>query len=334
MGDKAMKLFLRYSGYAAVISIFVVFNFIILNSLRQDKTVEGPIKPKIVLISHVYSNPYWQYVKAGAEMAAKERGAVVEYQGPDSASAEEGIKLINMAYAARASGIIAYVQDEDKYNPIINKVIQGDVPLVTIDSDAEKSKRLAYVGTDNVNAGKVGAKELINQVGIDGHIGIIMGGKNVKNQIERVEGFKEYIKTNSKLSITDIESSDSYLLEAELAAERIISNDKDIKALFCTSALDGVGAAKAVSKLGLSGKVKIICFDDLPETIEAIKNGIITSVVVQRPYLMGYNAVNIIMDNIQGKETKGTFLTDVFILKKDNLREYEKEQGGFNGEAK
>lgn len=329
-----MKRFLRFAAYISIILVFLVFNYLLLNNLIENKPAEGPIKPKIVLISHVYSNPYWQYVKAGAEKAAKERNAVIEYQGPDSASAEEGIKLINMAYAAKASGIIAYVQEEDKYKPIINKVVQGGVPVVTVDSDAEESKRLAYVGTDNITAGSVGAKELISQVGQDGEIGIIMGGKGVKNQIERVDGFKDYINSNSKLTVADIESSDSYLLEAELAAEKIIINHCSVKALFCTSALDGVGAAQAVTKLGYSGKVKIICFDDLPETIDGIKKGVITASIVQRPYMMGYRAVNIIMDNIEGKKTRGIFLTDVSVLRKNNLQEYEKEQGEYNSESK
>jgi ribose transport system substrate-binding protein len=191
-----------------------------LSSLREEKTPESDIKPKIVLISHVYSNPYWQSIRLGAEKADKERNAVVEYQGPDSASSEEGIKFINMAYAARVSGIITYVQDGEKYKPVIDKVVKGGVPLVTVDSDSENSKRLCYVGTDNIMAGSIAARELISKIGMEGKVAVIVGGKNVKNQIERVEGFKDYINKNSKLSIEAVESSDSYLLEAELAAKK------------------------------------------------------------------------------------------------------------------
>jgi ribose transport system substrate-binding protein len=328
-----MKRFLKYFLYITAVFIFIGFNFTLVNGLREEKPVQEPIKPKLVLISHVYSNPYWQYIKAGAERAARERNAIVEFQGPDSASVDEGIKLINMAYAAKASGIIAYVQDEERYKPVINKVIDGDIPLVTVDSDAEKSKRLAYVGTDNIEAGRAGAKELIAQVGTEGKVAIIMGGKNVKNQIERVEGFKDYLSKNSKLTIEAIESSDSYLLEAELAAKKAMIDNWDIKAIFCTSALDGVGAAKAVSKLNMAGKVKIVCFDDLPETLEDIKKGVITSTIVQKPNLMGYKAVNIIMDIIEGKQTKGIFLTDVLVVRKDNVERYEIEQGEYTSET-
>lgn len=327
-----MKTLLRYIKYGTIVLFFIVFNFILFDSLKSEKIVEGQIKPKIVLISHVYSNPYWQYIKLGAEQAAKERNAIIDFQGPDTANIDEGIKFINMAYAAKVSGIIAYVQDENQYKPIINRVVQGGVPIVTVDSDAENSNRLAYVGTDNVVAGTMAAKEMIDQIGKDGKVGIIMGGRTVKNQVERVNGFKSYIDKNSKIVISDIESSDSYLLEAELAAKNILINNWDVKALLCTSALDGEGAAKAITGLGMEEKVKIICFDDLPETLDYIQSGIITSTIVQKPYIMGYKAVNIIMDNIEGKETKGVFLTDVVVVRKENVEQFIKEQGNYTNE--
>ena len=316
-----MKNMLRYFRYIFIILVFIIFNCMLLFSLREDKVVKGELKPKIVLISHVKSNPYWQYVKAGAEDAAKKRNAIIDYQGPDSPSVDEGIKYIKMAYSAKVSGIITFVQDEVKYNTAINNAADIQMPIVTIDGDADKSKRYAYVGTDNNYAGVVGAEEMIGQVGTEGKIGIIMGGKSVKNQVERVNGFEDYIHKNSSLDIVEIESSDAYLLEAELAAKKIIMNNYDIKALFCTSALDGEGAAKAVINMNLAGKIKIVCFDNLDETKGYLEDGTITSIILQQPYDMGYKAVNIIMDNLEGKETKGIFLTDIKVIRKDNLQE-------------
>lgn len=308
--------------YLIFISIFFVFIFKVQDILKEEESYQEEIKNKVVLISHVYSNPYWQDIKAGAECAAKENGVIVEFQGPDYASAEEGIRLINMAYAANVNGIITYIQDENSYNSVINKVVDADIPLVTIDSDAEKSKRLAYVGTDNVHAGKVGAKEMIKHIGVTGDIGIIMGGKEVKNQVERVAGFTSYINENSNLKITNIESSDSYLLQAELAAKKILTDNVDIKAIFCTSAQDGIGAAKVIKSMGLIDEVKIISFDALPETIQLIQEGIISATIAQNPYVMGYEAVKSILNIIEGKRVKEIQLIDVLIINNENIDEY------------
>lgn len=322
-----MRRYLRYLGFILVATTFIAFNVILLENLTVRNEKSTQMKPKIVLISHDGSNPYWQSVRLGAEKAARERNAIVEFEGPDTPSISEGIKLINMAYAAKVSGIITYVQDEDKYKPVIDKAIKGDIPVVTVDSDAENSNRIAYVGTDNAAAGIVCAKEMIKSIGTTGDIGIIMGGKTVKNQVERVNGFTDYIKKHSNIQIKEIESSDSYLLEAELSAKKILKHNHNIKALFCVSSMDGHGAVKAVNGLGLVGKIKIISFDDLTETLNDIRDGFIAATIVQEPFTMGYKAVNIIMDNIAGKHTNGVFLTNVQVVNEDNLDEYRTKQG-------
>lgn len=308
--------------YAIFISFFLIFIVMVQAILKEEENYVEEIKNKIVLISHVYSNPYWQGVREGAEVAAKERGVIVEFQGPDYASVEEGIRLINMAYAANVSGIITYIQDGESYNSVINKIVDSGIPIVTIDSDAEKSKRLSYVGTDNVNAGKVGAKEIIKEIGLEGDIGIIIGGKQVKNQVERMEGFTSYINENSNLKITNIESSDSYLLQAELVAKKILTDNSNIRAIFCTSSQDGIGAAKVIKSMGLVGKVKIVAFDALPETLALIKEGIISSTIAQNPYAMGWEAVNTVLSIIEGEEVKEFKLIDVLIINDENIDEF------------
>ena len=318
-----MKNVLKSAKYLVFISIFFALLLGVQDILKEKENYDEELKNKVVLISHVYSNPYWQDIKNGAEEAAKDKNIIVEFQGPDYASVEEGIRLIKMAYASNVSGIITYVQDSSSYNSIINKIIDDNIPLITIDSDAEESKRLAYIGTDNVNAGKVGAKEMIRQVGNTGDIGIILGGAEVKNQIERVKGFKSYIEENSNLKITNTESSDSYLLQAELATKKILTDNVDIKALFCTSAQDGIGAAKAIKSMNLIGKVKIICFDALPETLDFIEEGVISATIAQNPYVMGQEAVNTIVNIIKGNKVQELQLIDVLVINDNNLAEYK-----------
>lgn len=313
-----------------LIMFFLGSSSFLLYLLNNNKTIKEPIKPKIVLISHIKTNPYWLSVKEGAERAAKERGAVIEFLGPTTASTEEGLKLFEMATAAKASGIITYVQEEGKYTKDINNAMEKGIPVVTVDSDEEKSNRIAYVGTNNILAGQVAGEETAKQIGNDGNIAIVMGGKDAKNQKERVEGFKNYITSNSNLKIVDTDSSDAMLLEAEIATRKILNRNVKIDALFCTSALDGIGAAKAVNDLNYKGKVKIICFDDLEETLNNIKNGSVVATIVQKSNEMGYKAVNVIMDKIEGKTNNAQkLLTDVQLVNKSNIDTYMQGEGNF-----
>ncbi|AJG99721.1 LacI family transcriptional regulator [Clostridium beijerinckii] len=317
--------FLKSVLVIILIALFLGSNLYFINLLRDKKVEKEPIKPKIVLISHIKTNPYWLDIKAGAERAAKERGAVVEFLGPTTASTEDGLKLFDMATSAKVSGIITYVQEEGQYKKKINSAMEKGIPVVTIDSDEKDSNRIAYVGTDNVLAGQVAGKEMVKQIGTSGNVAIVMGGKNVKNQKERVEGFTEYIKSNSNLKIVDTDSSDAMLLEAEIITRKILNRNDNINALFCTSALDGIGAARAVKDLNYKDRVKIICFDDLDDTLSNIRNGLVSATIVQKSNEMGYRAVNIIMDKIEGKSNKfSKSLIDVNVINKSNVDSYKR----------
>lgn len=320
-----MKKYLKIILVVSLILLFCGSNLYFLYLLKDRKIENEPIKPKIVLISHIKTNPYWLNIKEGAERAAKERGAVIEFLGPTTASTEEGLKLFEMATSAKVSGIITYVQEEGKYKNKINSAMEKGIPVVTIDSDEEDSNRIAYVGTDNILAGQAAGEEMIKQVGTEGKVAIVMGGKEVKNQKERVEGFKNYITSNSNLKIVDTDSSDAMLLESEIITRKILNrNDNNINALFCASALDGIGAAKAVKDLNDKGKVKVICFDDLEETIKNINNDLVTATIVQKSDEMGYKAVNIIMDRIENKsKDQEKFLMDVKVVNKENINTYK-----------
>ncbi|WP_297427670.1 substrate-binding domain-containing protein [Clostridium sp.] len=311
-------------------ALFLGSNLFFLNLLKDKKVEKEPIKPKIVLISHIKTNPYWLSIKKGAERAAEERGAVVEFLGPTTANTEEGLKLFDMATSAKVSGIITYVQEEGKYAQKINGAIEKGIPVVTIDSDEENSNRIAYVGTDNILAGQVAGEETVRQVGKNGNVAIVMGGKDVKNQRERVEGFENYIAANSNLKVVDVDSSDAMLLEAEIVTRKILNRNDKVDALFCTSALDGIGAAKAVNDLNDKGKVKIICFDDLEETLNNIRTGLVSATIVQKSDEMGYKAVNIIMDKIKGKsEINSKSLTNVKLVNKINVDIYKQGDDKF-----
>jgi ribose transport system substrate-binding protein len=317
--------FLKSVLVIILIALFLGSNLYFINLLRDKKVEKEPIKPKIVLISHIKTNPYWLDIKAGAERAAKERGAVVEFLGPTTASTEDGLKLFDMATSAKVSGIITYVQEEGQYKKKINSAMEKGIPVVTIDSDEEDSNRIAYVGTDNVLAGQVAGKEMVKQIGTSGNVAIVMGGKNVKNQKERVEGFTQYIKSNSNLKIVDTDSSDAMLLEAEIITRKILNRNDNINALFCTSALDGIGAARAVKDLNYKDRVKIICFDDLDDTLSNIRNGLVSATIVQKSNEMGYRAVNIIMDKIEGKSNKfSKSLIDVNVINKSDVDSYKR----------
>ena len=325
-----MKIY-RILIFTAII-ILITFSGIFFFLLNNDnnKLVQIPNKRRILLLSHVYQNPYWQIVRKGAQDAAKNRGCIIEYDGPQTSSISESLRIFDMGIAARVDGIITYVQENNSYIPFIDKAVKNGIPVITVETDAKLSMRMDFVGTNNIEAGYSAGREMSEITYGKANIGIIMAGKTIKSQMERVTGFRNYIKADSNLKIIDIVSSNSDIIEAELVARKMIDNNPKLTAIYCTSSEEGIGAARAVIASEKKGQIAIVCFDDLPETLQHIKDGVIKVSIVQKPYQMGYDSVNLMMDKFEGKMQKGEFLMGIIVVTKENVNNYNMDKGVIN----
>lgn len=315
-------------------AIFVVASFLLTYSFMFKDTVNSTSytfnKKRILLISNVYQNPYWQIIKKGAEDAANNRGCVLEYNGPQTMNIAQSLRIFDMGIATSVDGIITSVQDEKQYMPLIKKASAIGIPVITIDTDARNSKRIAYVGTNNIEAGYRAGQALARIAHMKANVGIITSGKTAMTQIERVNSFKDYISSYPGMEVVAIDSSNSDIVEAELVAKRMMDKHPEIDALYCTGSVDGIGAARAVVDSNRKGRIKIICFDDLPEIIDYIKQDIIHASVVQKPYQMGFDSVNLMIDKLEGQDVSGEFLMDTIVVSKDNINNYNIEKGEMN----
>jgi ribose transport system substrate-binding protein len=319
-------------------AIFVIISFVLvyfyLTSSGSERPSNTVVSKRILLVSQVYQNPYWQIVKKGAEDAAMNRGCAIEYAGPQTPSINESLNIINMGIATSIDGIITYVQEEKKYIPLINKASRNGISVITIDADSKDSQRIAYVGTNNIRAGYAAGKQLADITKSKSYIGIIMAGETTASEIERVRGFKEYIADNNGMKIISVEASNSDIIQAEIVAKKMIQKFPKLNAIYCTGSVDGIGAARAVMNTHNKEKIKIVCFDNLPETIKLIEEDVIQASIVQKPYQMGYYSVSLMMDKLEGKEITKEYLTGIVVVTKSNLDTYNKEKGEINGRSK
>lgn len=325
-----MKIYktLIYAALFTIISFTAIYFYMFSDSTKQ--TYNNFEKKRILLIPSVYQNPYWQIIKKGAEDAALNRNCIIEYTGPQTESMTDSIRIFDMGIASGIDGIITYIEQEKGYDAIIKKATARGIPVITLDADAKNSTRDAYVGTNNLEAGNEAGKQLTQITLGKSKIGIIMAGKTITSQVERVKGFSNYIGEFSGMKIVATESSDSDVLEAELVAKKMLQQYPEINSIYCTSSVDGIGAARAVIENNKVSKVSIVCFDDLPETLDYIKQGVIEASIVQKPYQMGYDSVNLIIDKLEGLKVKGEYLMGTLVVNKDNVNNYNTEKGEIN----
>ncbi|HEX7066412.1 MAG TPA: sugar-binding protein [Bacillales bacterium] len=275
-----------------------------------------------ILIPEEMDNPYWRLVGKGAKEAAAKYDAVVEYNGPVQTDMEKHIKVMKMAVASKVDGIITQGLNK-RMTPVINKAIQQGIPVVTVDTDASDSRRIAYVGTDNYKAGKMAGKFLINEINGDAKVGIITGSFRSKSQKQRVKGFRDALKKAEGIVVVAVKASHISRVQAAEQTYEIFKNHPDVRVFFGTSALDGLGISATVQRLGKTDDVYILAFDKLPETIRLIENGKIEATVAQQPYQMGYQSVKLMLAVVNGEHLPEINATSTKIIQAVDLPLHE-----------
>ena len=112
------------------------------------------------VIAKANNNPVFHVVRVSSEAEAKklsaEKGVQVkiDWRTPNEEDPQKQADAIEQLVNAGASGIAVSCSDPNKLTSAIDDAVAHGVPVVTFDSDAPKSKRFAFVGTDDVECGR------------------------------------------------------------------------------------------------------------------------------------------------------------------------------------
>ncbi|MFG6117940.1 sugar-binding protein [Thalassobacillus sp. B23F22_16] len=306
--------------FVTVFSVFLYFS-IKAFSINPDTVTQAYSYPRhhIVLIPEEINNDYWRLVEKGARDAARDFGIALEYTGPKQADQEEHLKSINMAAAAKVDGILTQGLSEEQFTPLINKVVQKGIPVMTVDTDAAKSDRISYIGTDNYYAGILAGKALLADTEGEIKVGIITGKFDTNHQKLRVQGFKDAIREQNRVEIIAIEASQITRIQAAEKTYKILQEHPEINAFYGTSALDALGISEVLEYMGKSQETYVIGFDILPETLELLEAGKIEATVIQQPYEMGYKSIEAMVQVLEGKAVDSINHTETRVIRQGDL---------------
>ena len=158
-------------------------------------------------------------------------------------------------------------------------------------------------------------------MGGSGQIAIITGVIGSSNIDDRVTGFERALEEYPDLEVATMEVSNVDLQTANEKAGAIFTAYPDVVGLYGTTEPDIIGAAQIVAERGLEGKC-LVGFDDATQTIDYIKEGVIYGTVVQKPFMMGYMGVEVMLDILNGVEVDPVYDTGVTTVTLENVETY------------
>lgn len=239
------------------------------------------------MVTFVSGIDYWKDCYRGMEDAAAALGVKTVYTGTPENDITAQVRVFEEVAGQQPDGILLTVINPDGLKPAIDAAVANGVHVVTFDADSPLSSRYSFVGTGNYYAGVVAARFL----------GPLMGAGKAAissvtaqlNHVQRRQGFidtlaAEYpdVLTSADLIVDD--QNNSTIAAQGMAA--MLQANPDIKGIFATDALGGVGVAQAVREAGLT--LPIVAFDYDEGTLDLIDSGALTGTLAQGTWQMGY----------------------------------------------
>src|SRR4029077_14354282 len=179
-------------------------------------------KLQLAFVSNTAAN-FWTIARRGCEDAEKQLGNVsVKFRIPSSASAAEQQQILDDLLASGIDGIAVSAVDPENQTAALDR-IAAQTLLITHDSDAPKSKRVCYIGTDNTAAGVEAGKLIKEAIPNGGKIMVFVGTLDAANAQERFAGIKKEL-AGSKVEIIDVRTDETDRARATQNAENTLVN--------------------------------------------------------------------------------------------------------------
>jgi ribose transport system substrate-binding protein len=238
------------------------------------------------------ASDFWKIAEAGVRKAEKEFNARCEMHLPPAGTAEDQQRIIESLIAKDISGMAISPNDAENQVSIINQAAEH-MAVICHDSDAPKSNRLAYVGTNNYQAGREAGKLLKDVLPKGGQIMLFVGRLDAQNAIERKQGIEDELQ-GSQIEILDTRTDLTDRSRAKQNAEDAMTRHPGISCLVGLWSYNGPAILEAVKDAGQQGKIPIVCFDEEEGTLQGVLDGHIHATVVQQPYEFGYQSVRVL----------------------------------------
>jgi ribose transport system substrate-binding protein len=240
------------------------------------------------LISANTALPYWQTAAAGFNKAAAQYKVTAKVVGPEGYDPQAELAELHKAIAAKPAGILISVADASVLQPEIDAAVNAGIPVITMDSDAAGSRRLYFIGTNNLEAGRLGGRRVIEKLGGKGNV-VFFTIPGQPNTEERLKGFKDVFATRPEIKIAEVVDIKGDVRNAFDKTQELIAQTgaKKIDAFVCLESASGKMVSDAVKRTNAKDRL-VVAWDVNPDTLEGIKEGSIDSTIAQKPFAMAY----------------------------------------------
>lgn len=280
---------------------------------------------RVMFIPKSAESSFWEITINGFNTAIIENNAEGVVLAPkNEEDYAEQIRLIEMATKENYDAIILSSIDYERPIPAIKKAIESGVNVVIVDSDVNlDTEIMVKVSTNNYEAGKKMANQIISEFGTQGKVGLIMFNETTQNGNDRLNGFISEIEKYNDMKIVAKYPTTSNIDDAKRQTLLMLREHPEIEIIAVFNELTTIGVGKAIEEKNRND-IYSIGFDNNVPVIDYLERGVFDALVIQNQFAMGYLACEYAIKQSRGEQKEIVRVnTGVNIVTTENMYDEE-----------
>jgi len=291
---------------------------------RNQSTSDG--RPTIALVVKTLNNPFFNDMQKGAEEAAKRLNVNLQVQAAErEVDVEKQMQIIENLIQSRVSALCVTPSGSKEIVPAIVKANQANIPVVILDTrvnpealQAAGGKIATFIGSDNLEGGKLAGEFMVKALGGKGKVAILEGIPGHETGDSRLKGFRQAVAGSPGIQIVSSQTANWERDQGYNVFQNMLQAQPEIQGLFACSDLMALGAVEAIAAAGKTGKITVIGFDAFSEAREAVLKGVMAATVAQFPADMGRQGVESAVRVLKGESVPAESTVKIQLVTKEN----------------
>jgi ABC-type sugar transport system substrate-binding protein len=300
-------------GKFTVVALILVMTLIAVTGCGK-KEAAGPKKWTIGLLSKNQSDTFVKNISdavlARAQELSSEVNVIVQdAEGEISKQIQQAEDLITQ----KVDAIILIAVDYEGCAPIVDMALEAGILIIGDNTETTNTSKITYVGSNDVDAGKIQAEYLKTRLQPGARIVYLEGPIGISPQIFRRQGIWENLIDDPawKIEVLDAQSANWKRDQAMTFTENWLTRfNNQIDAVVCQNDDMALGALEAVEAKGLKDKIVVIGVDAIADALTAIKAGRLDATVFQDAAGQGRGGLDAALECLKTGQKK---IPDVWI---------------------
>jgi ribose transport system substrate-binding protein len=256
-------------------------------------------RPRVALVLKTLNSPFFLDMKRGAEEAAARLGVDLSIQAAErEIDAEKQMQIIENLIETGVKVLLICPSGSKEIVAAVAKANRAGIPVVIVDdriddrAAAEANVRTdSYVGSDNVEGGRIAGRYLVEQSGGTARVALLEGIPGHQTGDARLQGFREAIREAPGVTVVASQTANWERDQGFTVFQNILQAHPEVDSVFACNDVMALGAIEAIAAAGRRGSIRVIGFDAIDDARKAIAAGTMAASVAQFPSEMGRLAV-------------------------------------------